>query len=59
MEQHGGDAKLADLLHTLAHCHKARSTGVHDRCKAVYGSSCRKLSGLQKQEIGFREKASA
>jgi hypothetical protein len=36
MESHG-DAKLTDLLHALAACHKARSTSVRDRCKAVYG----------------------
>ena len=35
-EQHG-DAKLTDLLLTLAACPKARSAGIHDRCKAVYG----------------------
>jgi hypothetical protein len=32
-----GDAKLTDLLATLADCPKARSPGVHDRCKAAYG----------------------
>ena len=36
MEQHG-DAKLTDLLSTLADCPKERSASVHDRCKAVYG----------------------
>jgi hypothetical protein len=36
MEQHG-DAKLTDLLQELAACPKARSAGIHDRCKAVYG----------------------
>ena len=35
MELHG-DAKLTDLLHTLANCPKARSTSIHDRCKAVF-----------------------
>ena len=35
MEQHG-DAKLTDLLQTLAECQKARSASIHDRCKAVY-----------------------
>ena len=30
------DAKLTDLLQTLADCQKARSAGIHDRCKAVY-----------------------
>jgi hypothetical protein len=35
MEQHG-DAKLTDLLQTLADCRKARSASIHDRCKAVY-----------------------
>jgi hypothetical protein len=36
MEQHG-DAKLTDLLSTLADCPKARAASVHDRCKAVCG----------------------
>jgi hypothetical protein len=36
MEQHG-DAKLTDLLQTLADCPKARSASIHDRCKAVFG----------------------
>ena len=31
-----GDAKLTDLLGTLADCPKARSVSIHDRCKAVY-----------------------
>jgi hypothetical protein len=36
MEQHG-DEKLTDLLPALAACPKARSSSIHDRCKAVYG----------------------
>ena len=35
MERHG-DAKLTDLLQTLANCPKARSASIHDRCKAVF-----------------------
>jgi hypothetical protein len=35
MVQHG-DAKLTELLDTLAHGPKARSVSVHDRCRAVY-----------------------
>jgi hypothetical protein len=35
MAQHG-DAKLTDLLQTLADCPKTRSASIHDRCKAVY-----------------------
>ena len=35
MKEHG-DAKLTDLLQTLAECQKARSASIHDRCKAVY-----------------------
>ena len=35
VEEHG-DAKLTDLLVTLADCPKTRSASVHDRCKAVY-----------------------
>ena len=34
-EQHG-DAKLTNLLQTLADCPKARSLNIHDRRKAVY-----------------------
>jgi hypothetical protein len=34
-EQHG-DAKLTDLLLTLADCQRATSVSVYDRCKAVY-----------------------
>jgi hypothetical protein len=30
------DAKLTDVLLTLADGPKARSASVHDRCKAVY-----------------------
>ena len=33
---HGADAKLTDLLVTLANCEKARSLSVHDRCKAKF-----------------------
>jgi hypothetical protein len=35
MEQHG-DAKLTNLLVTLAACPKARSASIPDRCKARY-----------------------
>ncbi len=35
IEEHG-DGKLTELLVTLANCPKARSTSIHDRCKAVY-----------------------
>jgi hypothetical protein len=31
-----GDAKLTDLLVTFAHCKKARSFGIYDRCKAKF-----------------------
>jgi hypothetical protein len=34
MAEHG-DAKLTDLLQTLADCQKARSASIHDRCKSV------------------------
>jgi hypothetical protein len=30
------DAKLTDLLVTLANCEKARSVSVHDRCQAKF-----------------------
>ena len=32
----GADARLPDLLATLANCKKARSASIYDRCKAVY-----------------------
>jgi hypothetical protein len=35
LEEHG-DAKLTDLLVTLANCPKARSASIHHRCKAVF-----------------------
>ncbi len=35
VEEHG-DAKLTDLLQTLADCPKARSASIYDRCRAVY-----------------------
>ena len=35
VEDHG-DAKLTDLLQTLADCQKARAASIHDRCKAVF-----------------------
>jgi hypothetical protein len=35
MERHG-DAKLTDLLQTLANCPKARSANIHDRCMTVF-----------------------
>jgi hypothetical protein len=35
LEKHG-DAKLTELLVTLANCPKARSASVYDRCRAVY-----------------------
>jgi hypothetical protein len=31
------DAKLTDLLVTLADCPMARSASIHDRCQTVYG----------------------
>ena len=34
--QEHGDAKLTELLVTLAHCAKARSAHMYDRCEAVY-----------------------
>jgi hypothetical protein len=33
---HGADAKLSDLLVTLANCEKARSLSIYDRCKAKF-----------------------
>jgi hypothetical protein len=31
---HGADAKLPELLVTLANCDKARSVSIHERCQA-------------------------
>jgi hypothetical protein len=33
---HGADARLTELLATLANCEKARSLSIHDRCKAKF-----------------------
>ena len=33
---HSADAKLTELLATLANCEKARSLSIHDRCKAKF-----------------------
>ena len=42
VEEHG-DAKLTDLLQTLADCPKARPADIYDRCRAVYeGLAARK-----------------
>jgi hypothetical protein len=46
MESHG-DAKLTDLLYTLADCPKANSAGIHDRCKAVYGPAAAARKGQE------------
>jgi hypothetical protein len=35
MAEHG-DAKLTDLLTTLADCPRARVASIYDRCRAVY-----------------------
>jgi hypothetical protein len=35
MAKHG-DAKLTDLLSTLADCPRARVASIYDRCSAVY-----------------------
>jgi hypothetical protein len=35
IEEHG-DAKLTELLVTLAHCPKVGSASMYERCKAVY-----------------------
>ena len=40
MESHG-DAKLPDLLATLANCEKARSVSIHDRCQARFEAGFR------------------
>jgi hypothetical protein len=36
-----GNAKLTDLLVTLADCEKARSVSIHDLCKVRYGGGHR------------------
>jgi hypothetical protein len=36
MAVHGPDAKLTNLLSTLANCEKARSASIDDRCKAKF-----------------------
>ena len=36
MAEHG-DAKLTELLQTLADCPKTRSASIHDQCKGAHG----------------------
>ena len=36
IQEHGGDAKLTELLVTLANCPKATSARMYDRCEAMY-----------------------
>jgi hypothetical protein len=40
MEKYG-DAKLPELRHLLAHCPKAQSQSIHDRCRVRYGEDSR------------------
>jgi hypothetical protein len=42
MAVHGADAKLLDLLATLANCEKARSVSTHDRCRARFDAGFRR-----------------
>jgi hypothetical protein len=39
---HGADARLPDLLATLANCEKARSVSIHDRCQARFDAGFRR-----------------
>jgi hypothetical protein len=39
---HGADARLPDLLATLANCGKARSVGIYDRCQALFDAGFRR-----------------
>ena len=39
---HGADAKLPELLVTLANCEKARSVSIHDRCQARFDARFRR-----------------
>jgi hypothetical protein len=34
--EENGDAKMTDLLQTLANCPKAPSANIYDRCRAVF-----------------------
>ena len=36
VEEHG-DARLTELLQTLASCPKTRSASIHDQCKGAHG----------------------
>jgi hypothetical protein len=54
-----GDAKIIDLLHTLADCPKARSAIFHDRCKRSTNTGCHRLFGAQRQKNGSREQCPA
>jgi hypothetical protein len=39
---HGADARLPDLLATLANCERARSVSIHDRCQALFDAGFRR-----------------
>ena len=39
---HGADAKLPELLVTLANCPKASSASIHDRCQARFDAGFRR-----------------
>jgi hypothetical protein len=39
---HGADAKLTELLLTLANCEKARSVSLNDRCQARFDAGFRR-----------------
>ena len=51
---HGADAKLPALLATLANCDKARSFGVHDRCKAKFEGFSFELNPSSASTVGAR-----
>ena len=51
MEQHG-DAKMTDLLQTLANCPKARSANIHDRCRGWPYSPVGRRAGRPFTDLG-------
>ena len=56
MEQHG-DAKLTDLLQTLADCQKARSASVYDRCKVALARNGHHLALTGRSSAFARQRA--
>lgn len=49
-----GDAKLTDLLTTLADCDKARSLSMYDRCNRIDDLAPERAIGLEAWRVALR-----